>query len=112
MATVDINKVEGDFLVKVIAGESVERAKLRIFQFTNVRGALTTVAGVPPLDNEFITVAGAPYTFTPFPQQLQQQNGKLRCCFCIFVFKCCFEYENEFNVAYSFLYSSVVRIRK
>jgi hypothetical protein len=42
----------------------------------------------------------------------EQQNGKLRCCFCIFVFKCCFEYENEFNLAYSFLYSSVVRIRK
>jgi hypothetical protein len=42
----------------------------------------------------------------------EQQNGKLRCCFCIVVFKCCFEYENEFNVVYSFLYSSVVRIRK
>jgi hypothetical protein len=29
----------------------------------------------------------------------QQQNGKLRCCFCILVFKCCFEYGN--TVPYS-----------
>jgi hypothetical protein len=32
-------------------------------------------------------------------QQQQQQNGKLRCCFCILVFKCCFEYGN--TVPYS-----------
>jgi hypothetical protein len=33
---------------------------------------------------------------TQFGQQQQQQpNGKLRCCFCILVFKCCFEYETN-----------------
>jgi hypothetical protein len=57
MTTVDINNVERDFLVKVTAGETVETAKLRIFQFTNVRGALTTAAGVPPLDNEFMNLS-------------------------------------------------------
>jgi hypothetical protein len=30
----------------------------------------------------------------------EQTTGKLRCCFCILVFKCCFEYENE--VAFSY----------
>jgi hypothetical protein len=27
----------------------------------------------------------------------QETNGKLRCCFCTLVFKCCFEYENTSN---------------
>jgi hypothetical protein len=40
----------------------------------------------------------------PFRIELQgppqpRQNGKLRCCFCILVFKCCFEYGN--TVPYS-----------
>jgi hypothetical protein len=28
-------------------------------------------------------------------QTQQQPDGKLRCCFCIVVFKCCFEYETN-----------------
>jgi hypothetical protein len=36
----------------------------------------------------------------------ESRNGKLRCCFCILVFKCCFEYGND-SVLYSFLNSNV-----
>ena len=39
--------------------------------------------------------------FVRFRFTQQPQNGKLRCCFCILVFKCCFEFENDEIILYS-----------
>jgi hypothetical protein len=48
---------------------------------------------------------------TRYRIQTRQPNGKLRCCFCILVFKCCFEYENVFySLVRSRFYSVVDQI--
>jgi hypothetical protein len=76
MVAVQVNDKDGKPLTKVKAGETVERAKERIFEeFKVSSGSLKDHEGVPCLETELISAEEAPYEFMPFtPQQESHQN--------------------------------------
>jgi hypothetical protein len=94
---VQVNDAEGKNLTKVLVGDTKTKALERL---GSGRGRLENKDGVGLLDDEVITAEGGPYVFKETQQQ-HQQDGKLRCCFCILVFKCCFEYKNDTKLLYS-----------
>jgi hypothetical protein len=85
MTSAQVNDKDGEGIAKVKVGDTKEIALNRLSQGL---GLLVDKYGVGLTDADLITADDALYTFTPVSQQ-PQPDGKLRCCFCTLVFKCC-----------------------
>ena len=80
---VQVNDVQGNELGFIRIGDTKQTALQRLSHYGP--GGLVCKDKIGVSDDELISADGAPYVFKP----QQQPGGKLRCCFCILVFKCC-----------------------
>ena len=78
---VQVNDAQGNPLEELLlVGDTKEEALQRLSHYGP--GGLVRKDKIGLRDTELITAEGAPYVFK---RQQHQQNGELRCCFCILV---------------------------
>ena len=95
-----IPKNVGDLKKAVKEGFTTElqhcgAARLKVYAPDTTVPIPNGTESLDPGDSVSFTTTSKAHLIVIAPKPQEQQNGELRCCFCILVFKCCYEYETN-----------------